>query len=69
MAIYPATNVQVREADEYMRNALVNIVLGKPENFNAQWNILVEDLYRMGIEEANSTLTAMIQDKIELWSR
>ncbi|MDR0643303.1 MAG: ABC transporter substrate-binding protein [Treponema sp.] len=64
----PDVNAKVTEADEYMKNALANIVLGKPENFDANWEKIIQDLRRMGIEEANRALTDMIQDKIELWS-
>ncbi|MDR0785499.1 MAG: ABC transporter substrate-binding protein [Treponema sp.] len=63
----PDVNAKVSEADEYIKNALANVVLGKPENFDAAWEDITRSLRRMGIEEANQALTDMIQDKIKLW--
>ncbi|MDR3284131.1 MAG: ABC transporter substrate-binding protein [Treponema sp.] len=65
----PEINAKVTEADEYIKNALANIVLGKPENFDAAWNKIAQDLRKLGIEEANSALTQMIQDKISMWNQ
>jgi putative aldouronate transport system substrate-binding protein len=65
----PDANAKITEADMYMKNALANIVLGKPENFETQWQKIVNDLRRMGLEETGKTLTGMIKDKIELWNR
>jgi putative aldouronate transport system substrate-binding protein len=65
----PDANAKVSEADNYMKNALANIVLGRPENFESQWQRILQDLRRIGIEETGKTLTAMIKDKIELWNR
>ena len=68
-ALSPDLNAKVTEADEYMKNALANIVLGRPENFNAAWQRIQQDLVRMGIEDANRAMTRMIRDKVELWNR
>jgi len=65
----PYINAKVSEADNYMKNALANIILGKQENFESSWQKIVKDLNRMGIAEANNALTELIRDKIELWSR
>jgi len=68
-ALPPELNAKISEADNYMKNALANIVLGRPANFNASWTRIQQDLIRMGIEEANQVMTQMIKDKVELWSR
>jgi len=65
----PDANAKLTEADNYIKNALANLVLGRPGNFESSWSKIVEDLRRMGIDEAGKTLTGMIKDKIELWSR
>jgi len=65
----PDANAKLTEADNYIKNALANLVLGRPGNFESSWSKIVEDLRRMGIEEAGKTLTGMIKDKVELWSR
>ena len=68
-ALPPDLNAKITEADEYMKNALANIVLGNPSNFNAAWQKIQQDLLRMGIEDANNAMTIMIRDKVELWNR
>jgi putative aldouronate transport system substrate-binding protein len=65
----PDANAKITEADNYIKNALANIVLGRPGNFESSWQKIVQDLRRMGLDETGKTLTAMIKDKIELWSR
>ncbi|MDR0301924.1 MAG: ABC transporter substrate-binding protein [Treponema sp.] len=64
----PDLNAKVTEADEYMKNALANIVLGRPSNFDAAWQKIVQDLRAMGIEDANKALTQLVKDKVKLWS-
>lgn len=63
----PEANAKITEADNYIKNALANIVLGKPENFDNSWEKIVQDLRRIGIEDTGMTLTKMIKDKMELW--
>ena len=65
----PDANAKVTEADSYIKNALANIVLGRPENFEASWAKIQQDLRRIGIDETGKTLTKMIKEKIELWNR
>jgi len=65
----PDANARITEADNYIKNALANVVLGRQGNFESSWTKIVEDLRRMGIDEAGKTLTAMIKDKILLWSK
>ena len=68
-ALTPDLNAKVQEADDYMKNALANLVLGRPENFNTAWARIQSDLIRMGIEDANRAMTQMIRDKVQLWNR
>ncbi|MCL2805396.1 MAG: ABC transporter substrate-binding protein [Treponema sp.] len=68
-ALPPDLQAKVVEADNYMKNALANIVLGRPENFNTAWQRIQQDLIRMGIEDANRAMTQMIRSKVELWNR
>jgi putative aldouronate transport system substrate-binding protein len=62
-------NAIVAEADIYMKTALANIVLGKPEDFDASWQKIQNDLRAMKIEEANRAMTSLIRDKVALWNR
>jgi putative aldouronate transport system substrate-binding protein len=61
------TNAIVTEADNYMKNALANIVLGKPENFDKSWAKIQDDLKKMGIEKANAEMTRMVKEKVAMW--
>jgi len=65
----PDANAKLTEADNYMKNALANLVLGKPANFEDSWQKIIQDLRRMGIEDAGKILTEMVKDKIKLWSK
>jgi len=65
----PDLNAKAAEADDYMKTALSNIVLGRPENFNAAWERIIQDLRRMGIEDANRALTELVKDKVRLWEQ
>jgi putative aldouronate transport system substrate-binding protein len=64
----PDLNAKCTEADNYIKTALANIVLGRPGNFESAWAKIIQDLKAMGIEEANNGLTQMIQDKMKLWN-
>jgi putative aldouronate transport system substrate-binding protein len=61
-------NVKITEADNYMKNALANVVLGKPEDFETSWQKIVQDLRRMGIEDMGKIMTKIIKDKMVLWN-
>jgi len=64
----PDLNAKTSEADDYMKTNLATIVLGRPADFDASWDRIVRDLRAMGIEEANRALTALVKDKVKLWS-
>jgi putative aldouronate transport system substrate-binding protein len=64
----PDLNAKTTEADDYMKTALSNIVLGRPDNFDAAWDRIQRDLRAMGIEDANRALTELVKDKVRLWS-
>jgi putative aldouronate transport system substrate-binding protein len=66
-ALTPDLNARVLAADNYMKTALANLVLGRPENFDAGWERIQRDLVNMGIEDANRAMTQMIHDRVKLW--
>jgi putative aldouronate transport system substrate-binding protein len=68
-ALPPETNAKVAEADEYIKNALVRIIMGKPEDFDKSWAKIVSDLKAMGIEEANKVVSRLIKEKVEMWNK
>jgi putative aldouronate transport system substrate-binding protein len=63
----PELQAKTTEADDYMKTALSNIVIGPQANFDAAWEKIMSDLRAMGIEEANKALTALVKDKVKLW--
>jgi putative aldouronate transport system substrate-binding protein len=63
----PDVNALVTEADDLSKSALSNMILGKPEDFDAAWEQFMKDLRSIGIEEANKALTVLIKDKLRLW--
>ena len=67
-ALSPKINAIVTEADDYMKNTLATLVLGKPADFDKTWDKVQADLKKIGIEEANAALTGMVKDKIKMWS-
>ncbi len=66
-ALPTEVNEKVTAADEYVKTALAQIVLGEPANFDASWNAMQEKLRKMGLEQAGDELSALIQNKIKLW--
>jgi len=68
-ALPPDANAVITGADNYLKNALAIAVLGDPADFESQWHKIVEDLRKLGVEDAGKVLTEMIKEKIELWNK
>jgi putative aldouronate transport system substrate-binding protein len=67
-SLAPEINAIITEADDYVKTALSNIVLGRPENFDAAWNTMIQDLKnQIGIETANRAVTELIKAKVGMW--
>jgi putative aldouronate transport system substrate-binding protein len=64
----PDLNAKTSEADDYIKTALSNIVLGRSQDFDASWDRIIRDLRAIGIEDANKALTELVKDKVRLWS-
>lgn len=64
----PELNAVITEADEFVKNALVNAILGKPEDFKAAWENMRSGLAAMNIEEADKAMTKLIRDRVAMWS-
>jgi putative aldouronate transport system substrate-binding protein len=63
----PDVNAKVSEADDLSKRALANMVLGRPEAFDAAWTRFQAELRAIGIEDANKAMTALVKDKMKLW--
>lgn len=66
-ALPPEVNEKVTAADAYVKTALAQIVLGKPENFQASWDEMQQKLRDMGMEKAGEEVSGLIHDKMVLW--
>jgi putative aldouronate transport system substrate-binding protein len=64
----PDLNAKTSEADDYIKTALSQAVLGRPADFDAAWDRIIRDLRAIGIEDANKALTELVKDKVRLWS-
>lgn len=58
-----------KKADDYMQNALAQLVLGKPEDFDAAWDKIQADLKAMNIEKANAEMTQLTKERIKFWNK
>ncbi|WP_163192948.1 ABC transporter substrate-binding protein [Clostridium thermarum] len=58
-----------KKADDYMQNALAQLILGKPENFDAAWDKIQADLKEMGIHKANEEMTKLTKERIQFWNK
>ncbi len=63
----PSMNAKVSQADEFVKQSLVKMIIGPEANFNSSWATMCEGLKAMGIEEVGLEITKMIGDKMELW--
>ncbi|GHT58446.1 ABC transporter substrate-binding protein [Spirochaetia bacterium] len=64
----PDVNAKITEADELVKGALANMILGPPSAFDAAWQKMLSDLRSIGIEDANKALTALVKEKITMWN-
>lgn len=61
-------NEKLAAADEYVKTALSQLVLGSPSDFDKNWTAMQTALRKMGLEEAGDALTNLIAMKIKLWN-
>ncbi|MCL2244095.1 MAG: ABC transporter substrate-binding protein [Treponema sp.] len=66
-ALPPELNSLISEADDYVKTALSNMVLGRPADFDGAWDRMLTQLRRMGVENAHSAMTQLVRDKVRLW--
>ncbi len=64
----PNLTAKITAADEYMKTALVNAILGPPGGFDAAWAKIREDLRTMGMERTDEAMTGLIRQKVAMWS-
>lgn len=58
---------KISDADDYVHNALVNSIVCAPENFDSEWDKMVQVLIGMGAEDLGKEVTGLIKSKLDLW--
>lgn len=56
-----------KKADDYTQKAITNAILGKPEDFDKAWDVIQQKLKDMNIEKANSEMSKLVAEKLEMW--
>ncbi|MGP4041442.1 ABC transporter substrate-binding protein [Gracilibacillus sp. D59] len=56
-----------QKADDLTEQRITQAILGDPEDFDAAWDSMIEELDAMDIEKANEEMTEMTQSIMELW--
>ena len=56
-----------QKADDLTEQKITQAILGKPEDFDAAWDEIQQDLIDLDIETANEEMTKITQDVMELW--
>lgn len=62
----PDLNAKFVEADNFVKTALANIVIGNPDNFDTAWENMVQACRRIGMEEVGRAMTQLIQERAQL---
>jgi len=56
-----------QKADDYTTQAITDIIISKPSEFEKKWTAMQEKLKEMDIEKANADMTDLVKDRMELW--
>lgn len=60
-------NVIQQRADDYTTQKVTEAILADPADFDAIWSEMQTQLESLNIEEANSEMTGLVNDRMELW--
>lgn len=56
-----------QKADDYTTQKITEAILANPEDFDAVWEEMQEELLNMDIESANAEMTEITNRRLELW--
>ncbi len=56
-----------QKMDDISEQRITQAILGAPEDFEAAWDSLQQELIDAGVEQANEEMTKITQDVMELW--
>lgn len=64
-----AMNDRIAKADDYVKNALIKMILGPEDKFDESWKNMQNKLSDLKIQEIEEEVTQLIKMKIELWEK
>jgi len=67
-SLSPSMSTKVSQADEYVKQCLIKMIVGSEANFTSSWENMCSGLRQMGIEEVEHEITKMISEKMKLWN-
>lgn len=56
-----------QKADDYTTQAITDIIISPPSEFEQKWSEMQTKLKEMGIDKASSDMTGLVKDRMELW--
>ncbi|WP_071130593.1 ABC transporter substrate-binding protein [Enterococcus timonensis] len=60
--------VTQQRADDYTTQAITDIIISSPDDFETKWSAMQDELSKLNIEDADKEMTKLVQDRMELWS-
>lgn len=69
--LYPLTPASidlVDRADAFVKQAIIQMVIGDKEDFDSAWKNMQQGLREMGIEKAEIELTNLIKSRMDFWT-
>jgi len=57
-----------KKADDYIKKAVTQAILGSPADFDAAWDKIQADLKAMDIDKLNDGISKLTAEKIKLWN-
>ncbi|MCQ2591531.1 MAG: extracellular solute-binding protein [Treponema sp.] len=58
---------KVNEVDNYVKEALINMIIGSTDKFDESWNQMQKTIIDLGIKEIETEITRLIDEKMQLW--
>lgn len=56
-----------QKADDYTTQAITDIIISPPSEFEQKWSEMQTKLKEMGIDKASSDMTGLVKDRMKLW--
>jgi putative aldouronate transport system substrate-binding protein len=63
----PNTIDLVDRADAFVKQSIIQMVIGDKEDFDSAWKNMQQGLQEIGIEKAEKELTQLIKSRMDFW--